>query len=141
MKRVTAVKVLSPEVAKEATFRAGADSALRLPARSALPRVKRRLQEAYASRNVAPAAVTTLAVNFMLCSLLFITLPSVVVPGLGLQVALFRALLWALLLAPTNQALAWAMLPHLGTLLLEGEGYILAAFFRAGATGGPWSSI
>jgi hypothetical protein len=85
--------------------------------------------EAYASRNVARAAVTTLAVNFVLGSLLFITLPSVVVPGLGLPAALFRALLWGLLLAPTNQALAWAMLPHSGTLLLEGEGYILATFF------------
>ena len=85
--------------------------------------------EAYASRNVVRAAATTLAINFVLGSLLFISLPSVVVPGLGLLTALFRALLWGLLLAPTNLALARAMLPHSGTLLLEGEGYILAAFF------------
>jgi hypothetical protein len=85
--------------------------------------------EAYASKNVALAAGTTLAVNYLVGSLLFITLPSLVVPGVGLLGALFRALLWGLILAPTDLAFAGAMLPHSGTLLLEGEGYILATFF------------
>jgi hypothetical protein len=84
---------------------------------------------AYASRDIALAAATTLAINFVLGSLLFITVPSLVVPGLGLLTALFRALLWGLLLGPTTLGLARAMLPHTGTLLLEGEGYILATFF------------
>jgi hypothetical protein len=34
-----------------------------------------------------------------------------------------------LLLGPTSAPTAAAMLPHSGTLLLEGGGYILAAFF------------
>ena len=37
--------------------------------------------------------------------------------------------MWGILLAPTFSILALAMLPHSWTLLLEGEGYILAAFF------------
>ena len=41
----------------------------------------------------------------------------------------FRAVAWGLLLAPATLQQAYAMLPHSGTLLLEGEGYILAAFF------------
>jgi hypothetical protein len=32
-------------------------------------------------------------------------------------------------LAPTITVLAFAMLPHSGTMLLEGEGYILATLF------------
>jgi len=40
-----------------------------------------------------------------------------------------RATAWGLLLAPAIVALSLTMLPHSGTLLLEGEGYILATFF------------
>jgi hypothetical protein len=43
--------------------------------------------------------------------------------------AVLRATLWGLLLAPTFVLLSLGMLPHCATLLLEGEGYILAAFF------------
>jgi hypothetical protein len=38
-------------------------------------------------------------------------------------------LMWGLLLAPTMEYLAYQMLPHSLTMVLEGEGYILAAFF------------
>jgi uncharacterized membrane protein SpoIIM required for sporulation len=37
--------------------------------------------------------------------------------------------MWGLLLAPTFDALSGAMLPHSLTILLEGEAYIIAAFF------------
>ena len=40
-----------------------------------------------------------------------------------------RATIWGVLLGPSLVALTKAMLPHTGTLLLEGEGYILATFF------------
>ena len=40
-----------------------------------------------------------------------------------------RAMAWGLILAPVMQSLAYGMLPHSVTMLLEGEGYILAAFF------------
>ena len=43
--------------------------------------------------------------------------------------AAFRATLWGLLLAPTTVALSPGMMSHSVTLLVEGEAYILAAFF------------
>jgi hypothetical protein len=52
-----------------------------------------------------------------------------VLPGSGALLACFRAVTWGLLLAPATLQQTYAMLPHSGTLLLEGEGYILAAFF------------
>jgi len=84
---------------------------------------------AYESRNIALAAATTLIINFFAGSILVITLPSVIVPGIGVFMAAFRATLWGILLAPSYMALAWGMIFHSGTLLLEGEGYILASFF------------
>jgi hypothetical protein len=84
---------------------------------------------AYASQNVLRAAAVTFGVNFFLGSLAYLTLPSCVIPGISAPLAAFRAMLWGLLLGPTSRDLAGAMLPHSGTLLLEGEGYILATFF------------
>lgn len=84
---------------------------------------------AYGSGNIALAAIVTLAINFILGSFAVITLPSVVLPGIGVLVALWRALLWGLLLAPMSLWASRAMVAHSGTLLLEGEAYILASFF------------
>lgn len=84
---------------------------------------------AYLSGSILRAALVTFAVNFFLGSLIMLTLPSCIVPGSGALVAGFRAVTWGLLLAPATLQQAFAMLPHSGTLLLEGEGYILAAFF------------
>jgi hypothetical protein len=47
----------------------------------------------------------------------------------GALVAVFRAYSWGVLLGPTFVPTAFAMLPHSWTMLLEGEGYILAAIF------------
>ena len=85
--------------------------------------------EAYMSKNILRAAVTTFAINFPLGSLVCITLPSVIVPGAGSLIAGIRASLWGLLLAPTFDALSGMMVPHSVTLLLEGHGYVIAAFF------------
>ncbi|HIJ52857.1 MAG TPA: hypothetical protein HPP66_06840 [Planctomycetes bacterium] len=85
--------------------------------------------EAYASKNILRAAVTTFAINFPLGSLACITFPSVIVPGAGSLIAGLRASLWGLLLAPTFDALSGMMVPHSVTLLLEGHGYVIAAFF------------
>jgi hypothetical protein len=84
---------------------------------------------AYLSGSILRAAFVTLCVNFFLGALLFLTLPSCVIPGSGAVLAAFRATTWGLLLAPATMQQAAAMLPHSGTLLLEGEGYILATFF------------
>ena len=85
--------------------------------------------QAYLSRNVALAALVTLGVNFLIGSFLSITVPSAVLPGVGVAMAGFRAALWGLILAPTSVGLCRVMLPHSLTLLLEGEAYILASFF------------
>lgn len=85
--------------------------------------------KAYMSKNILWAAVITFAINFPLGSLACITLPSVIVPGAGVLVAGWRAVLWGLLLAPTFVELSGAMLPHSFTLLLEGEAYVIATFF------------
>lgn len=85
--------------------------------------------KAYMSKSILLAAITTFALNFPLGSVASITLPSVIIPGLGFLIACIRAVAWGSLLAPTNVSLAGPMLPHSLTLLLEGEGYILATFF------------
>ena len=85
--------------------------------------------EAYQSGSIPRAAAVTLAINFLLGSLVAITLPSIVVPGSGVLVAGLRAFALGMILAPAMQSLAYVMLPHSGTLLLEGEGYILAMLF------------
>ena len=85
--------------------------------------------EAYLSGNIPRAAAVTFVINFLLGSLAMITLPSILLPGSGVFLAGIRATAWGLLLAPAMQPLAYAMLPHSGTMLLEGEGYILATLF------------
>ena len=85
--------------------------------------------KAYGSQNILWAAAVTFAINFFLGSTAVITVPSLIVPGSGVLMAVLRATIWGLLLAPAFVVLSLGMLPHAGTLLLEGEGYILAAFF------------
>jgi hypothetical protein len=85
--------------------------------------------KAYASGSIPRAAVVTFLINFLLGALVSISLPSMIVPGSGALMAALRSLSWGLLLAPTFVLNAFAMLPHSGTLLLEGEGYILATIF------------
>ncbi len=85
--------------------------------------------EAYASKNILRAAVTTFAINFPFGSLLCITLPSIIIPGSGALVAGLRASLWGLIIAPGFSALLGPMVPHSVTLLLEGHAYVIAAFF------------
>ncbi len=81
------------------------------------------------SKSIPLAAATTFVINFSLGSLVYITIPSVIIPGVGILTAIIRASIWGLLLAPTFDALAGSMLPHSFTLLLEGEAYIVATFF------------
>jgi hypothetical protein len=85
--------------------------------------------EAYRSQNILWAAAVTFAINFFIGSLAVITVPSLIVPGGSVPVPLLRATLWGFLLAPAFVVISLGMLPHSGTLLLEGEGYILATFF------------
>lgn len=70
----------------------------------------------------------TFAINLILGSIVYITLPSLVVPFAGIPVGFLRAVGLGLILAPTSPELAQAMIPHSLTLVLEGQGYILAMF-------------
>jgi hypothetical protein len=85
--------------------------------------------KAYMSKSIPLAAVATFVINFFLGSLACITIPSIIIPGVGILVAILRASMWGLLLAPNFDVLMGTMLPHSFTLLLEGEAYIVAAFF------------
>lgn len=80
----------------------------------------------YLGGNVLAAAVLTFVVNLLGGSLLAITLPSLVLPFVGLVIGCWRAVLWGLALAPTSPELALVMIPHSLVLLLEGQAYILA---------------
>jgi preprotein translocase subunit SecG len=84
--------------------------------------------EAYTSGDVMLAATITLAVNFFLGTLLYISLPSLIIPFAGLPMGVVRAVLWGLLLSPASPDLRLAMIPHSLTLLLEGQAYIVAIF-------------
>ncbi len=84
---------------------------------------------AYLSGNIPWAAAVTLGVNFALGSVATITLPSVVVPGIGALMAWLRAGAVGVILAPSMVALSERMIPHSFTVLLEMEAYILATFF------------
>jgi len=85
-------------------------------------------KDAYASGNVPAAALVTFLVNTLLGSLTSITIPSLLIPFAGIAIGIYRALFWGLALAPTSPELARAMLPHSLTLILEGQGYVLAMF-------------
>ena len=85
--------------------------------------------QAYGSGNIFYAAAVTFVINFFLGTIAMISLPSLIVPGIGLIVALVRPFSWGMILSPTSVQGAGDMLPHSWTMLLEGEGYILAAFF------------
>jgi hypothetical protein len=85
--------------------------------------------KAYMSKSIPTAMVITFLINFLLGSLAYITIPSIIIPGIGILAVVFRASMWGLLLAPNFDVLAGTMLPHSPTILFEGEGYILAAFF------------
>lgn len=86
--------------------------------------------EAYTSGNVVMAALLTFLVNFIPGTLLMIVLPSLILPFWALLFCTFRALIWGVMLVvPVPGVLPLSTLaPHYLTLVLEGEGYIVAMF-------------
>ncbi len=86
--------------------------------------------EAYMSGSVLYAAAVTFITNFLMGTLLEITIPSLIVPVWALLMGAIRALLWGIMLVipvPGLYPLANA-LPHYLTMLLEGEAYVVAIF-------------
>jgi len=84
--------------------------------------------EAYRSGNLPLAAALTFSFNLVLGSFVYITLPSLIIPFNGVVTGGIRAVGWGLFLAPISPELARAMIPHSLTLILEGQGYVLAMF-------------
>ena len=81
---------------------------------------------AYRGGQVLLAIVLTFVVNLIGGSFAVITIPSLLIPFIGLLVGAVRAVLWGLILSPTSTELAKPMIAHSLTLILEGQGYILA---------------
>jgi hypothetical protein len=83
---------------------------------------------AYQAQKILPAAALTLANNF-LASLVSITISAFILLGVGLLAWPLMMVLIGIALAPTTTYFAFGMLPHSLVVLLEVEGYIIAAFF------------
>jgi len=84
------------------------------------------LMNAYAEGRVLPAIALTFRNNFFLAALLAITLPSLAIPFWGVAIGLARAVLWGLALSPADPAYAARFFRQVPTLLLEGQGFVLA---------------
>jgi hypothetical protein len=82
----------------------------------------------YRSGNIALAALATFLVNSVAGAFGPITIPSALIPFAGFIIGFGRALLWGLLFSPADATLRFTMIPHTLTVLLEGQGYVLATF-------------
>ncbi|HYA21664.1 MAG TPA: hypothetical protein VEG31_00575 [Thermoproteota archaeon] len=97
---------------------------IRLSLNQTLPSVVK----AYDNKDFLLAVALTFLFNLAMGAFVVITLPNFVVPYWGVVIGMFRAVTWGLLLAPSQSALAVAMIPHSLTVILEGQGYIIAIF-------------
>lgn len=81
------------------------------------------IAESYRSENVLLALVVTFLVNLILASVLQTTIPSFIIPFLGVAITLFRGYTWGVLFSPIGTDDA-SFLIHWVTLLIEGEAYV-----------------
>jgi hypothetical protein len=70
------------------------------------------------------AMALTFLVNLGLGAFVWITLPSLIIPFSGIATGAYRAVLWGILFSPVP--FERYLVPHWLTLILEGQGYILA---------------
>lgn len=85
----------------------------------------------YESKRQLLAALVTFAVNLSIGAFGTITLPSMLVPLSGVLLAVYRAGSWGLLFSPglhPDTTGYWAEVPHVVTLVIEGEPYVIAAW-------------
>ncbi|MGJ9413572.1 stage II sporulation protein M [Aeromicrobium sp. CF4.19] len=75
--------------------------------------------------NVVLLALLILVVNGIGVSVLAIVLPSMVVPFLGLPLFGYMMFNIGMQLAPVDETMAWILLPHSPTLLIELQAYVL----------------
>lgn len=83
---------------------------------------------AYINAQVFRAISLTFLVNLFIASLLYITVPSLIIPYIGILMGIYRAILWGLIFSPGHPDMQMIMIPHSITLILEGQAYILAMF-------------
>ncbi len=81
---------------------------------------------AYASGHLLTAAALTFLVNLGVAVLLT-TIPSLIVPFIGILAVFYRGLLWGAMFAPFGVE-RLIFVPHFPTVLVEGLGYVVAAF-------------
>jgi hypothetical protein len=84
------------------------------------------LGSAYINAEMLKAIGMTFVVNLVLGTFLYITIPSAIIPFLGFLLGVFRASLWGLLFSPLHPQIRPVIVPAIITILLEGQGYILA---------------
>lgn len=82
--------------------------------------------EAYITGQTLRAILLTFVINLFVGSGATITLPSLLIPFSGLLMGAYRAIVWGLIYAPNTPELRIIFFPHLPTLLLEGQAYVLA---------------
>jgi hypothetical protein len=80
---------------------------------------------AYVNAQVFTAILVTFFVNLLIGSLASITIPSLIIPFSGFIIGMYRAVMWGLLLSPAHPELRIVMIPHMLTLIIEGQAYIL----------------
>ena len=79
---------------------------------------------AYEGRRFFRAALATFGINLGVGAFGTISLPSLLVPFSGLLLTAYRAAEWGLIFAPVKGPPEW---PHMLTLVVEGQAYVLAA--------------
>jgi len=85
------------------------------------------IADSYRSGSILIAAVVTFAVNLVLASVLQTTLPTLIIPFLGVVLTLARALSWGVLFTPVG-AEDPRFLLHWVTLAIEGAAYLIVGF-------------
>ncbi|HEY6620646.1 MAG TPA: stage II sporulation protein M [Steroidobacteraceae bacterium] len=81
---------------------------------------------AYTHGHLLTAAALTFVVNLGVAVLLT-TVPSLIIPFIGILAVFYRGLLWGAMFAPFGVE-RLLLVPHFPTVLLEGLGYVVAAF-------------
>ncbi|QIB39001.1 hypothetical protein G3A56_14160 [Rhizobium oryzihabitans] len=113
-----AITMLLPEI--QAYLKTGIDEAYLRPG------VLKTVADAYGSQNLPKAMGMTFIIN-LLVAFVMTTLPSLIIPFIGILATLHRGILWGIMFAPLGAHKAM-LIPHSITLLIEGQAYVLAAF-------------
>ena len=90
------------------------------------PGILKSVADAYASRSILLAIALTFAVNLAV-AVFMTTLPSLIIPFIGILAVLQRGILWGIMFAPIGPHPVM-LIPHSLTLFIEGQAYVLAGF-------------